>query len=58
MLLPILEEIDNIIGSLNEYKNALKEKDKKKMKELLADGNEKKLLSEKMRRSKNNENKN
>lgn len=54
----LVGEIDNIIGSLTEYKNALKERDKKKMKELLADGNEKKLLSEKMRRSKNNENKN
>ena len=54
----LVGEIDNIIGSLNEYKTALKERDKQKMKELLADGNEKKLLSEKMRRSKNNENKN
>ena len=54
----LVGEIDNIIGSLNEYKTALKERDKQKMKALLADGNEKKLLSEKMRRSKNNENKN
>ena len=45
-------EIDNLIESLTEYKNALKNKDKSKMKELLSDGNEKKLLSEKMRRSK------
>ena len=48
-------EIDNLIESLTEYKNALKNKDKEKMKELLADGNEKKLISEKMRRSKTNE---
>ena len=48
-------EIDNLIESLTEYKNALKNKDKQKMKELLSDGNDKKLLSEKMRRSKNNE---
>ncbi len=54
----LVGEIDNIIGSLTEYKTALKEKDKQKMKALLADGNEKKLLSEKMRRNKNNENKN
>lgn len=54
----LVREIDNIINSLSEYKEALKNKDKIKMKELLADGNEKKLLSEKMRRNKNNENKN
>ena len=48
-------EIDNLIESLTEYKNALKNRDKLKMKELLSDGNEKKLLSEKMRRSKVNE---
>ena len=48
-------EIDNLIESLTEYKSALKNRDKLKMKELLSDGNEKKLLSEKMRRSKVNE---
>ena len=36
--------------SLNEYKNALKKGDIDEMKKLLADGNEKKLISEKMRR--------
>ncbi len=46
----LVGEIDSIINSLTEYKNALKNKDKQAMKELLADGNEKKLLSEKMRR--------
>ena len=51
----LVGEIDNLIGSLTEYKTALKNKDKSKMKELLADGNNKKLLSEKMRRSKSNE---
>ena len=51
----LVGEIDNLIGSLTEYKNALKNGDKVAMKELLADGNDKKLLSEKMRRSKNNE---
>ena len=54
----LVGEIDNIINSLQEYKKALESKDKQKMKDLLADGNEKKLLSEKMRRSKSNENKN
>lgn len=48
----LVNEIDSIIKSLSEYKDALKNKDVKRMKELLADGNEKKLLSEKMRRGK------
>ena len=48
----LVNEIDSIINSLTEYKNALKEKDTEQMKKLLADGNEKKLASEKMRRSK------
>lgn len=48
----LVGEIDNFITSLNEYKLALKDGDKQKIKQLLADGNEKKLLSEKMRRSK------
>ncbi len=51
----LVQEIDNIVGNLTDYKNALKNADKQKMKDLLADGNEKKLLSEKMRRSKINE---
>ena len=51
----LVNEIDSIINSLTEYKDALKEKDVDKVKELLSDGNEKKLLSEKMRRSWNNE---
>ncbi|MBQ7236242.1 MAG: prephenate dehydrogenase [Clostridia bacterium] len=50
-------EIDSIIKSLTEYKDALKEKNIDKMKELLADGNERKLLSEKMRRSKSGDDK-
>ena len=48
----LVNEIDSIVNSLVEYKDALKNKDVDKMKQLLADGNEKKLLSEKMRRSK------
>lgn len=51
----LTEELEYIIENLTEYKKALENKDKQKMKELLADGNEKKLLSEKMRRSWNNE---
>ena len=50
-------EIDSIIKSLTEYKDALKAGDIDKMKELLADGNERKLLSEKMRRSKTGDDK-
>ena len=48
----LVGEIDSIINRLNEYKQALKNKDIDTMRSLLADGNEKKLLSEKMRRSK------
>lgn len=51
----LTEEIDQLIKSLTEYKEALQQKDLEKMKELLADGNEKKLISEKMRRGKINE---
>ena len=52
----LVAEIDNIINSLNQYKCALQAGDVNKMKELLEDGNQKKLASEKMRRSKNNQN--
>lgn len=51
----LVDELDSIINSLNEYKSALKNKDTDEMRKLLADGNEKKLLSEKMRRSWNND---
>ncbi len=50
----LVEELDSFIKHLAEYKEALKNKDVDKMKSLLADGNERKLLSEKMRREKNN----
>ena len=49
----LVGEIESLIKSLGEYKSALENKDKETMKKLLADGNEKKLISEKMRRSKN-----
>lgn len=52
----LVGEIDSIVKSLLEYRSALVDKDKTKMKGLLNDGNEKKLVSEKMRRSKLNEN--
>lgn len=48
----LVSEIESLISSLTEYKTALENKDKETMKKLLADGNEKKLISEKMRRSK------
>ena len=48
----LVNEIDSIVNSLNEYKSALQSGDTDKMRALLADGNEKKLLSEKMRRGK------
>ena len=51
----LANEIDSIVKSLLEYKNALVKRDKSEMKALLADGNEKKLISEKMRRSKLND---
>ncbi|MBR1967832.1 MAG: prephenate dehydrogenase [Clostridia bacterium] len=51
----LTNEIDSIVKSLLEYKNALVKRDKSEMKALLADGNEKKLISEKMRRSKLND---
>jgi prephenate dehydrogenase len=51
----LVKEIDSIVNSLTEYKTALLNKDKETMHALLADGNEKKLLSEKMRRNKNND---
>ena len=52
----LVKEINELINNLNDYKNALEKGDKDKMIELLADGNDKKLQSEKMRRSKTNEN--
>lgn len=52
----LVGELDSIIASLTEYKTALMNKDTDKMKELLADGNRRKLESEKMRRTWNNEN--
>jgi prephenate dehydrogenase len=48
----LVNEIESIVNSLNEYKSALQSGDTDKMRVLLADGNEKKLLSEKMRRGK------
>ena len=52
----LVKEINELINNLQDYKEALQNGDKEKMKSLLADGNQKKLKSEKMRRSKINEN--
>jgi prephenate dehydrogenase len=52
----LVNELNSIISSLNEYKSALEQKDIEKMKSLLADGNERKLISEKNRRVFQNEN--
>ncbi len=51
----LVEELNSFIQHLTEYKSALENKDYDYMKKLLADGNEKKILSEKMRREKNND---
>ena len=50
----LVEELDSFILHLKEYKEALENKDTNKMQELLEDGNQRKLLSEKMRRERNN----
>ena len=51
----LVDELDVFVKHLNEYKDALKNKDKDKLKELLQDGNDKKILSEKVRREKLND---
>ncbi len=48
----LVEELDEFIEHLSEYRNALKDKDFKLMKDLLADGNERKILSEKLKKVK------
>lgn len=51
----LVNEVQSFIDNLTEYKNALQNKDKERMKELLEDGNQRKLISEKMRRNWNND---
>ncbi len=51
----LVNEIDGIINNLSQYKNALLSKDKKEMYRLLSDGNDKKLMSERMKRSNKND---
>lgn len=46
----LVTELDSIIKSLEEYKSALSDGDIVRLKNLLADGNERKLTAEKMRR--------
>ena len=48
----LVGEIDCFIQNLTRYKNALEKRDFEEMKNLLAEGNEKKIASEKMRRTK------
>ena len=52
----LVEEIDNMISNLEDYKLALQNGDKEKMKQLLEEGNQKKLSCEKIRRATQNEN--
>lgn len=46
----LVEELDSFINHLNEYKQALVDKDLDKMKELLEDGNVRKIQSEKLKK--------
>jgi len=46
----LVEELDSFIAHLSEYKTALKNKDIEQMKKLLSDGNERKIMSEKMKK--------
>ncbi len=48
----LVDELDSFIKHLTEYKNALKVKDVEQMKKLLADGNERKIQSEKLKKVK------
>ncbi len=51
----LVSELDSFIKHLTEYKTALANRDKNQMQSLLADGNERKILSEKLKKVKNNE---
>ena len=46
----LVEELDSFIAHLTEYRTALKNKDQEQMKKLLEDGNQRKILSEKMKK--------
>lgn len=46
----LVEELDSFIAHLSEYKTALKNKDIEQMKKLLSDGNERKIMSEKIKK--------
>ena len=48
----LVDELDSFVKHLTEYREALKNKDLDTMKKLLKDGNDRKLLSEKMKREK------
>ena len=46
----LVEELESFIEHLNEYKTALQTKNQEQMKNLLEDGNQRKILSEKMKK--------
>jgi prephenate dehydrogenase len=52
----LITEIDEIIKNLTDYKNALSSGDEDLLKTLLADGNNKKLIAEKLRNKQNDKN--
>ncbi|MBO5285856.1 MAG: prephenate dehydrogenase [Clostridia bacterium] len=52
----LVREIDVMIKSLTEYKNALANGDEALLKQLLADGNDKKLSAERLRNKQNDKN--
>ena len=51
----LVKEIDTLIENLIEYKLALESKNNKRLKEILEDGNQKKLAYEKLKRMENDE---
>ena len=51
----LVKEIDTLIENLIEYKLALESKNNKRLKEMLEDGNQKKLAYEKLKRMENDE---
>ncbi len=50
----LVEELEQFILHLSEYKDALEKKDADKMRDLLEDGNKRKLHADKLKRVKNN----
>ncbi len=50
----LVEEIEEFVKHLNEYKDALSQKDVEKMKALLQDGNDRKIVADKQKKVKQN----